>query len=170
LEHFRSGQFDVVHYAGHAFFDPTAPERSGLICAPPDDRNPAVLSGADLAGLGQLPMLVFFNACESARIRGVKKIGANPKHPDRVRGLVSVAEAFMRGGVANFLGTYWPVGDEAASKFAWTLYHSLLDGQPLGLAVTQARKQVLEIRSADWADYIHYGSPNFVLKTRNIES
>ena len=42
LEHFRSGQFDVVHYAGHAFFDPTAPERSGLICAPPDDRNPVV--------------------------------------------------------------------------------------------------------------------------------
>ena len=74
-----------------------------------------------------------------------------------------------RGGVANFLGTYWPVGDEAASKFAWTLYQSLLDGQPLGPAVTQARKQVLEIRSADWADYIHYGSPNFVLKTRNID-
>jgi CHAT domain-containing protein/pimeloyl-ACP methyl ester carboxylesterase len=167
LEHFRSGQFDVVHYAGHAFFDPVAPERSGLICAPRDDRNPAVLSGADVAGLGQLPMLVFFNACESARVRGVKKkTGAKSNHPDRMRGLVSVAEALMRGGVANFLGTYWPVGDAAAETFAATFYESLLDGQPLGLAVTGARREVQKL-SADWADYIHYGSPNFILKTRN---
>jgi CHAT domain-containing protein/pimeloyl-ACP methyl ester carboxylesterase len=167
LDHFRSGQFDVVHYAGHAFFDPAAPERSGLICAPRDEQNPSVLSGADVAGLGQLPMLVFFNACESARVRGLKKkTGAKSNHPDRMRGLVSVAEAMMRGGVANFLGTYWPVGDDAALQFATTLYKGLLEGQPLGPAVTRARQKVQET-SADWADYIHYGSPNFILKTRN---
>ena len=55
----RSGLYDVVHYAGHAFFDPAQPARSGILCA-----NEQVLSGADLAGLGNLPSLVFFNACE----------------------------------------------------------------------------------------------------------
>lgn len=167
LDHFRSGQFDVVHYAGHAFFDPAAPEHSGLICAPKNEQNPAVLSGADVASLGQLPMLVFFNACESARVRGIHRGGKGRVHPDRLLGLVSVAEAFMRGGVANFLGTYWPVGDDAAMDFATTFYRSLIAGQPLGPCVTAARQAVAKGGSADWADYIHYGSPNFVLKPRD---
>ncbi|MDX1433952.1 MAG: alpha/beta fold hydrolase, partial [Gammaproteobacteria bacterium] len=29
---FRSGRYDVVHYAGHAFFDPVDRTRSGLVC------------------------------------------------------------------------------------------------------------------------------------------
>jgi CHAT domain-containing protein/pimeloyl-ACP methyl ester carboxylesterase len=166
LDHFRSGQFDVVHYAGHAFFDQDAPQYSGLICAPKNVQNPSVLSGADVAGLGQLPMLVFFNACESARIRGMARGGKGKAHPDRLLGIVSVAEAFMRGGVANFLGTYWPVGDDAASKFADTFYKGLLAGEPLGPCITSARRAVEKAGSADWADYLHYGSPNFVLKPR----
>jgi CHAT domain-containing protein len=180
LELFRSGKFDVVHYAGHAFFDAAAPARSGLICAPPDRDNPAVLSGADLAGLGQLPMLIFLNACESARVRGIPDRGrkksrtdgkktrtdGKKKHPDRVRAAVSAAEALMRGGVANFVGTYWPVGDASALAFATSFYTSVLAGEPLGPAVTKARKKVHESGSGDWADYIHYGSPNFVLKPR----
>jgi CHAT domain-containing protein len=168
LDLFRSGKFDVVHYAGHAFFDPTTPDRSGLICAPRDQSNPSILSGADVAGLGELPMLVFLNACESARVRSVSP-GAmkKKKHPNRLLGLVSVAEAFMRGGVASFLGTYWPVGDDAAYKFAETFYTSILDGQPLGPAVTKSRHALQKCGSGDWADYIHYGSPNFVLKPRN---
>ena len=168
LDLFRSGKFDVVHYAGHAFFDPTTPDRSGLICAPRDPSNPSVLSGADVAGLGELPMLVFLNACESARVRSLPAAGMKKrKHPSRLLGLVSVAEAFMRGGVASFLGTYWPVGDEAAYKFAETFYTSILDGQPLGPAVTKSRLVLQESECGDWADYIHYGSPNFVLKPRN---
>lgn len=169
---FRSGEFDVVHYAGHAFFEPSAPERSGIICAPKDDDNPSVLSGADLSGLGQLPMLVFFNACESARVRGIpppqKKRKNRAGHPDRVRGLVSFAEAFMRGGVASFVGTYWPVGDACAKTFAETFYTGILDGMPLGPVMTNARKALAALKPAtgDWADYLHYGSPNFVLKPK----
>ncbi|MBX7206922.1 MAG: CHAT domain-containing protein [Verrucomicrobiaceae bacterium] len=169
---FRSGEFDVVHYAGHAFFEPSAPERSGIICAPKDENNPSVLSGADLAGLGQLPMLVFFNACESARVRGIPPPATKTKkrsdHPDRVRGLVSFAEAFMRGGVASFVGTYWPVGDACAKTFAETFYAGILDGLPLGPVMTNARKALTTLKPAtgDWADYLHYGSPNFVLKPR----
>jgi CHAT domain-containing protein len=167
LEHFRSGDYDIVHYAGHAFFDPTAPDRGGLLCAPPDRDNPSVLSGADLAGIGQLPILVFLNACESGRTRGGKKTPAKkPQRVEPLRELVSAAEAFMRGGVANFLGTYWPVGDAAALAFADTFYAAVIAGKPLGPAITEGRLAVQKGGSPDWADYIHYGSPNFVLKPR----
>lgn len=167
----RSGLYDVVHYAGHAFFDPAQPARSGILCA-----SEQVLSGADLAGLGNLPSLVFFNACEAGRIRGRRPRGRGkkPSHATNralrlehgVRQNVGLAEAFLRGGVANYLGTYWPVGDGEAATFADCFYSRILDHVSLGAAVLAARTAVREKHSssADWADYVLYGSHEFVLK------
>jgi CHAT domain-containing protein len=75
----------------------------------------------------------------------------------------SIAEAFLDGGVANFLGTHWPVGDEAALLFSTRLYEALLDGARLGDAVLAARLRVFQSGSIDWADYVHYGNPAFLL-------
>jgi CHAT domain-containing protein len=159
----RSGLYDVVHYAGHAFFDPEDPAQSGILCA-----NRQILTGADLAGFGNLPSLVFFNACEAGRVRG-RGVEKKSKHRDRRLGLernVGLAEAFLRGGVANYLGTYWPVGDGVAETFADALYTRILDHAPLGAAVLAARSAVREKHpsSADWSNYMLYGSHDFVLK------
>jgi hypothetical protein len=126
-----------------------------------------VLSGADLANIGGLPSFVFFNACESGRLRrGATRTQIDDKmHPiDRVQRGVSFAEAFLRGGVANYLGTYWPVNDNAALKFSETFYTEVLGGKSLGVAIMAGRKAVENIGSADWADYILYGNTDFVLK------
>jgi pimeloyl-ACP methyl ester carboxylesterase len=155
LQCFASGEFDVVHYAGHAFFDPLNPSRSGILCA-----GNEVLSGADLAGVGSLPSLVFFNACEAARVR---KRGSDVI-TERVRRNVGFAEAFLRGGVANYVGTHWPVGDAPAFSFARTFYEALIAGRSLGAALMAGRQAVHELQSVDWADYILYGDPQFVLK------
>lgn len=162
LRCFSSGEFDIVHYAGHAYFDRQNPSRSGILCA-----GNEVLSGADLASVGNLPSLVFFNACEAARIR--KQRSADSRNdalaiPNRVRRSVSFAEAFLRGGVANYLGTYWPVGDAPAKAFAEIFYGSLLAGEPLGRAILAGREAVYGQQSVDWADYIFYGQPDFTLK------
>ncbi|HSN72612.1 MAG TPA: CHAT domain-containing protein, partial [Steroidobacteraceae bacterium] len=158
LTEFRSGHYDVVHYAGHAFFDAEQPARSGLVCA-----GHAVLGGRDLAGLGDLPALVFFNACEAGRVRGRGK-HPGPTLETRIARNVGLAESFLRGGVANYLGTYWPVGDTAAELFSGTFYAALVDHAPLGAALNAAREAVRASGSVDWADYIHYGSYDFVLK------
>ena len=159
-----SGAFDVLHYAGHAFFDSADPSKSGILCS-----GREVLSGSDLASLGGLPSLVFFNACESGRVRR-GSIGAeiNTKLPTdhRVQRGTSFAEAFLRGGIANYLGTYWPVGDAAALLFAEHFYQRLLAGENLGDALMAGRKAVEMDGSSDWADYILYGDPAFVLKIR----
>jgi len=153
-----SGAFDAVHYAGHAFFDAANPGTSGILCA-----GREVLSGADLAGLSSLPALVFFNACESGRVRGGK---AGPRAlRQRIIESAGVAEAFLRGGLANYLGIYWPVGDDAALAFAEAFYARLLEGETIGAAVLAGRRSVRELRSPDWADYILYGDQDFALKT-----
>ena len=154
LAEFRSGDYDAIHFAGHAWFDAAAPASSGILCA-----GGRVLSGADLAAMDSVPALVFFNACESGRLRAT----VNPlRQLDRS---VGFAEAFLRGGVANFIGTWWPVGDDAAAAFADALYRDLARGESIGAALNVARAAVRALPSADWANYLHYGSYDFTLKT-----
>lgn len=164
LADFRSGKYDLIHYAGHAFFDPSEPSRSGILCA-----GREVLSGAELSSVGCLPNLVVFNACEAGRIRG----GAERKNrkldmPRRIERTVGLAESFLRGGIANYVGTYWPVGDAAAERFAVVFYENLLRGDSIGTALLKARNEVRSLKPAtvDWADYIHYGDFNFTLKQK----
>jgi CHAT domain-containing protein len=158
----------VLHYAGHAYFDPVDPSRSGILCS-----GREVLSGADLANLGSLPSLAFFNACESGRLRqgsSAAKIDPNISTEHRVRRGNSFAEAFLRGGIANYLGTYWPVGDSAAGMFAEHFYGRLLAGEALGDAIMNGRKALQADGTSDWADYVFYGDPAFVLKKRDTNS
>lgn len=157
LEEFRSGRYDVLHYAGHAFFDAEQPGRSGIVCA---DRK--VLSGPDLANVAELPALAFFNACEVGRLRAGQRFAG--KAQERLRHNVSLAEAFLRGGVANYVGTYWPVGDDEAGTFAATFYRAIVRGDSVGNALNVSRAAVRKLGSVDWADYIHYGSYDFTLK------
>jgi hypothetical protein len=153
LAEFRSGDYDAIHFAGHAWFDPESPASSGILCA-----GGRVLSGADLAAMDSVPALVFFNACESGRLRATV-------HPLRqLDRSVGFAEAFLRGGVANFIGTWWPVSDDAASAFAAALYRELARGESIGVALNSARGAVRALPSADWANYLHYGSYDFTLK------
>jgi pimeloyl-ACP methyl ester carboxylesterase len=157
LSALRTGKYDTVHYAGHAFFDPKDPSRSGLICAGDD-----VLSGADLRGISNLPFLVFFNACEAGRVRGTQP-EVKPA-TEQASDSYGVAEALMRGGIANYMSTYWPVSDQAAEAFATTFYKSVLDGKTIGCALLEGRTAVDKLGERDWADYILYGNFDFVLK------
>lgn len=159
LADFLSGKYDVIHYAGHAFFDPVQPARSGILCA-----GRTVLSGQDLAGLSKLPSLIFFNACESGRTRRLPEEPKNVR--EQVERNVGLAEAFLRGGAANYVGTYWPVGDASAKDFAESFYAEVMKGSSLGAALLQGRRVLEKKRFHDWADYIFYGSPDFVLKER----
>jgi hypothetical protein len=160
LDELRSGSWDVVHYAGHAYFDALHPARSGIFC-----HGDEVLSGGDLASLSNLPALVFFNACEAGRIRSRPARGKEPRDiRQRIERNVSFAEAFLRGGIANYVGTYWPVGDDSAKAFASTFYGALLGGRPVGEALSGARDALRAQETVDWADYVHFGSWDFVVK------
>ena len=153
-----SGKYDVLHYAGHAQFNAANRSESGILCA-----NNQQLTGADLSRLGNLPSLVFFNACESGRLRGNSK--PKIKNPKQLRQeSIGFAEAFLRGGVANFVGTYWPVGDDSAKTFGSSFYQAIIAGKTLGEAVSSARGEVYGKAELDWADYIHYGDYQFCVK------
>lgn len=161
LEQLQSERYDAIHYAGHAVFDAKTPGDSGIQCAD------GMLRAQDLLNLRSLPPLLFFNACEAARLRKARTQKRSPSRREASKSLgeaVGFAEAFMRFGVANFVGTYWPVGDSSAASFAREFYGSLLGGGTIGDALLAGRKAVEKSGSIDWADYIHYGDPRFRLK------
>ena len=64
----------------------------------------------------------------------------------------------------DIIGTWWPVSDSAASAFAAALYNDLAKGESIGNALGAARTAVRALPSADWANYLHYGSYDFTLK------
>jgi CHAT domain-containing protein len=158
----RSGKYDVVHYAGHAYFDPNQRSNSGIYCY-----GGQILSGNDLAGLERLPALAFFNACQAGRVRGSDPTTEKTVQ-DQIDQNVGLAEAFLRGGVANYVGTHWKVNDNAAELFATQFYTNLLKGWTTAKAIKDCRNAIMtgKTNQHEFANYIHYGNPTFVLKER----
>jgi hypothetical protein len=154
------GGIDVLHYAGHAFFDRNNRNDGGLILA--GDR---VFTGRHAMNLGKLPALIFFNACEAARVRGEQE-GAALRVADQAMEQASVAESLLRSGVGNFVGTYWKVGDSAACMFADAFYRAVAGKESLNAAVLAGRRVLLDAALPDWANYVFYGDPDFTLLER----
>ncbi len=163
LAKLATGTFDIVHYSGHAYFDPKDRGTCGLLCA-----GEQVLTGRDIEGIARLPFLMVLNACQSAvqrsRPRGGAATGTGTAVPgQRTRSAPrTIAETMLCSGIANFIGTYWPVSDEGACKFALGFYAALLEDRPLGEAMLAGRAAIKRERDqtneGDRANYILYGN------------
>lgn len=150
-------RFDLVHYAGHCFFDEKDPPRSGWLFS-----GKEVLSAHELSRIDRVPRFVFSNACES----GITPDRAEDRHAALAP---SFAEAFFARGVSNFICTAWPVDDAAALAFAKRVYNGLLGlgnfrAEPLHAAMRAARLEIAALGAggrATWGAYQHYGDPYF---------
>ena len=157
LEINTSDPYDVMHYAGHCFYDREHPEKSGYLFSDGD-----CLTADDLQRVDHVPKFIFSNACES---------GVLPSRVDQASSAMAptFAEAFFGRGVANFVCTAWPIEDDDACRFAVTLYSCLLglDDDPdlMWRAMRAARQSIVgdQIARHTWGAYQHYGNPYFRL-------
>jgi CHAT domain-containing protein len=141
---------DIFHFVGHAFFNEADDKGNGLQCV--DE----ALTLEDLRGQPIGPRVVFFNACQSVRVRG-----QTVPVPEAAR---AVAEYILLSGVESFLGTFWPVLDNAAADFSVRVYRELAEGAQLSDAVAAARKSLFDCHKPDWANYALYGNGSFRIK------
>ena len=144
----------MVHYAGHCFYDDQHPDKSGFLFS-----GGNVLTANDLERIDRTPKFIFANACQS---------GVLPSRPDLSSPELpaAFAEAFFKKGVANYICTAWPVGDDAALRICpGTLY-------PLAGRWDRARwkftrpcgKRAARLSTTTtWGAYQHYGNPSFRL-------
>lgn len=125
--------YDIVHFAGHASFDPSQPEASALHFAD------GLISADDVVKLPWRvpPYLVFNNACESGRAAGGKRLVSEANQSN------GLAAAFLAAGVDAYAGYFWPVTDTGARLFAEVFYNSLFTRENVGLAFLDARNRAM---------------------------
>lgn len=133
--------YDIVHYAGHVVYNESYPE-GGLLLS-----NQEVLSSKEIEKIPNTPYLVFINACRSS----IKESN------------VGLANAFLRAGVPNYIGTNWNIPDSYKTvEFAINFYRNLFDEKSVGDALFEARKfarETNELHELIWASYSLYGNP-----------
>ena len=164
-EHIRAKikGYDFVHFAGHADYNPAKPGACGWRLS--DDHFTADdIDG--IAGGSSMPLLVFSNACQSARTEAWEQ-------KDDIQGSLGLANAFLSAGVKHYVGTLWEITDKTGSLFALEFYKYLLSGDTIGVSIKKARERLIEEygdASAGWASYLLYGDPGFSYFNENKNS
>lgn len=147
VQKLKSGQFQIVHFCGHAKFDDDDPRASSLVLHDRDMTTGVIATYFT----PKPPVLCFVNGCETARTAQGK---------DRLN-VYGLAQTFLQTG-AYLLGTRWKVSDTAAATFAAAFYEALIAKHvSLGEAVRKARIECRKAAPDDfaWASYILYGDP-----------
>ena len=156
------GDYDIVHFAGHAVYKPYNPAESGWKFSEEDDgilSAEAVHKMKDSEKIDAMPYLVFSNACESAKERWDAPSVAT----------FGLANAFLLSGVNHYIGTLWKVQDEHSSQFAAKFYDNLFSGKSIGESLKLARSE--SVRGGDvnacWTSYVLYGDPTTEYEERS---
>jgi hypothetical protein len=139
----RGDEIHVLHFAGHGHFD----EKTGkgaLVLRGKDGRSCAVL-GEDLAEQlkdVQSLRLAVLNACKTARTSWT----------EAGHSFAGVATALLRA-IPAVVAMQSAIDDSQAVAFSADLYRRLLGGEPIELAVTEARLAMLshQPNRLDWA-------------------
>lgn len=161
LDQLINSRFDLLHYAGHCYFNSDDPMNSGWLF----NSDPLqVLTADELGRIDRVPRFVFSNACEA---------GITPDRAAEQNALLApcFAEAFFVRGVSNYICAAWPVDDVSALTFAQRFYRGMLGVRDAGLAPEAAYEAMTAARRAaaalggggmqTWGAYQHYGDPNF---------
>ncbi|MBZ5726652.1 MAG: CHAT domain-containing protein [Acidobacteriia bacterium] len=150
----QDGVYDIVHYSGHAVSNPDDIKSSGIVL---QDR---LLTTAQLSGMlgAHPPVFCFLNGCQTTRIAGSGWKGQY--------NLYGLGSAILDTG-SYLLGSTWEIEDDTAASFASRFYQCFLEGNSLGFATREARRQVRNPDYPDdlgWASYTFYGDPRLFIR------
>lgn len=164
-----TGDYDVIHFAGHGHFDELKPEHSYLKFPGDNNRDWVPCYPFELEqALGTTPPAIFFaNACSSAREPAREK----PIRHSKTK-LKGFPQTLTDSGVMCYVGSLWEVHDVWAGRLAASFYENVVEGLSFGEAMRKAREKVFtESRNEDltWGAMVMYGDPAVTLEL-NAES
>jgi len=135
----RKDDVHVLHYIGHADFDPQ--KKTGHLILEDQNRKSRPVSAEQLQVVLQDQRqlrLAFLNACE----------GAQSDDEDSYAG---IAQGLVFAGVPVVIGMRQKVGDGVAASLAGEFYEAVSDGYPIDAALAEARKAIfLEGDDLSW--------------------
>lgn len=165
----RRGDFDVIHFAGHADFvdagedDKDDAQDAGLLLYGDSDGSTEIFPASKILGFVEGSPIVFLNACNTGK-SGEAELGDVSYAAKPAAGLGS---AFVYGGALACVGSLWPVYDEPARFFAGEFYNAIVDRDSIGAAMLAARRatNARYPDDATWASFVLFGNPTFRLDT-----
>jgi class 3 adenylate cyclase/tetratricopeptide (TPR) repeat protein len=147
--------FDLVHFAGHADYNPENAGDSGWRLSSGSLKARDIIK---MAATNTMPTLIFSNACQSA----LTEEWALKVHFENE--IFGMANAFLLAGVRHYIGTFWEISDEQSRHFALEFYKYLLSGVSIGEAIRESRLALIKQYGEEnivWTSYILYGDPTF---------
>ncbi len=154
--------YDIIHFATHAFVDTTHDAFSGLVLSTSDDmEDDGILMGYEIADMKLNADLVALSACETGRGKVVPG-----------EGVLGLPRLFLGAGAKTVLMTHWKVDDKFAADLMIKFYdYYLKQGLPKAIALTEAKRRVLNTPQKTtevnyhhplyWASFVMYGEPGF---------
>ncbi len=155
LGELTSGQYDLIHYSGHA-----TPSALQL--------HDGLLHATEIQQSIQGNPIIFLNACESMKSTSEGEVSSHLLPTVEVEDLAS---ALIQGGAKAVIGTLWKVLDAGSRQFSESFYENLLEGASLGESALNSRNQAYSQSSLRpiWASYVVYGDPNIRLFGMNAQ-
>lgn len=144
----------IIHLAMHGMLNPENPTLSSLAFTENKDTvENNFLQAYEVSQMELTANLVVLSACET----GYGKF-------EKGNGIASLARAFMYAGVPALVVSLWQVNDQSTALIMDEFYNQLAAGQPMALALQQAKKAYLEqnigivAHPAFWSPFIHFGN------------
>lgn len=141
-------KYPVVHFAGHAVFNPDEPLASGLVLA-----DGSILTAAAILQSNVLHTrcgkLLVLSACQT----GVNKVTAGGE-------ILGLARALMYAGMPNLVLSLWEVADRSTATLMKDFHAAWQGGKiPIYEALRQAQIEALKNGHSihAWAPFIHMG-------------
>lgn len=136
------GQYQILHFATHGFFNSDHPELSGIVLSM-IDRNGASTNGLmplqDIYDLDLSAELTVLSACQTALGKDVKG-----------EGLVGLTHSFLSAGSRSVVASLWKVDDRATAIFMAEFYRTMFhDGLSPAAALRATKLRMM--RDKQWS-------------------
>ncbi|MFA0782765.1 CHAT domain-containing protein, partial [Fervidibacter sacchari] len=139
-----------VHFATHAFLEPTRPLYSRLVLKA-DQKHDGVLRAFEVLDAGQLASeMVVLSACETGLGKTLKG-----------EGLMGLVWVFLAAGTKTLVVSQWQVNDLSAARLMAAYYRHMLKGLPPAEALRRSQVELLSQRPFHhpyfWAAFAVWG-------------
>jgi len=152
--------YDIIHYAGHAEFDMNEPRNSYLILR--DEKHLKAKNITKQFGGKKKPFFAYINACKAGKRAEHEEKVEDVEYTNDVSGLAS---AFLEKGI-YYIGSVWPIHDDASADAAICFYDNFLKGVSIGESLRKAKLEVYKKykgKRTAWAGLVLYGNPTLTI-------
>ena len=152
--------YDIIHYAGHAEFDTEKPRDSYLVLR--DEMHLKAKNITKQFEGKKKPIFAYINACKAGKRAEHEEKVEDIEYTNDVSGLAS---AFLEKGI-YYIGSVWPIHDDASADAAIYFYDNFLKGVSIGESLRRAKVEVYEKykgKRTAWAGLVLYGNPTLTI-------